>query len=101
MPPAEIDDSLERVPASVELLTPQADFVAVVDNSGGCPQLVGCCDNGECYPTPPGGREDEWDQISRLIKPSGGEECDIVDYDDPAPDETWAELFRQSDFLDL
>ena len=33
VPECEIEDSLTRVPASIELLAPLTDFLAVVDNS--------------------------------------------------------------------
>jgi hypothetical protein len=49
VPEAEIDDSMRRVPASVGLLAPLADFLAVVDNSADTPHLVEYCDAGTCY----------------------------------------------------
>lgn len=49
VPVEEIDDSIARVPRSVAMLAPLADFVAVVDNSGKKPHLVQYCDAEECY----------------------------------------------------
>ena len=45
VPPEEIEDSLRRVPAAVDLLAPLAQFVATIDNSAETPTLVRWRDN--------------------------------------------------------
>jgi len=63
VPVREIDDSLARVPRSVDHLRPLADFLAVVDNSGCCPRLVEYCDSDACYPA-----GDEWAHLGSKLE---------------------------------
>ena len=64
VPVEEIDDSIRRVPRSVQSLAPLADFIAVVDNSAERPFLVEYCDRDACYTC-----IDEWDQLSNRLEP--------------------------------
>jgi len=45
VPDSEIADSLARVPRAVEMLTPYASFVAIIDNSSAVPTLLKWVDN--------------------------------------------------------
>ena len=95
VPLREIDDSLARVPQSVQALAPLADLVAVVDNSDCCPRLVECCDRESCRDV-----EDEWGEISRLVTPP--EDCPVDDCG-PADSRAWSDAFRlfAGDFMDI
>ena len=68
VPLAELEDSLERVPRSVNALAPLADFLAVVDNSeaSGVPRLTAYCDLDVCMSC---GAE-EWQQLSNRLSAS-------------------------------
>lgn len=103
VPVREIDDSLERVPRSVKLLQPFADFLAVVDNSADRPYLVEYCDRESCRPC-----FNEWEQLAgrlecqeparavaqpawRAVDASDSpEECVI----DNADDDAWQQISR-------
>jgi len=65
VPPAEIEDSLARVPASIELLAPLTDFLAVVENSGATPTLVDYCDTEACHILPEGC--DAWSELTSRL----------------------------------
>eukprot|EP00903_Cladosiphon_okamuranus_P008902 g8521.t1 len=49
VPEAEIKDSLYRVPRTVAILLPKADFVAYIKNDGDQPRLTGFCDWSGCH----------------------------------------------------
>ncbi|CAM9995348.1 unnamed protein product [Pylaiella littoralis] len=49
VPDAEIKDSLYRVPRTVAILMPKADFVAYIKNDDDQPRLIGYCDWNGCH----------------------------------------------------
>jgi len=59
VPKAEVLDSLSRVPISVNLLAPEAEFLAVIDNSDDAPTLIKHCDTMSCSYS-----KNDWPQIS-------------------------------------
>ena len=68
IPPADVVDSIERVPKSVAVLADLVDFYARLDNSteGGPPQLTKYCDHEQCYlMRHPGETERGWREIGR------------------------------------
>ena len=67
VPISEIDDSIARVPRSVEQLRTRVDFLAVVDNSADKPYLVEYCDNELCQVC-----LDDWGQLSARL----AEDCE-------------------------
>ena len=71
VPISEIDDSLARVPRSVERLRTAVDFLAVVDNSAGKPFLVEYCDDESCKVC-----LDDWGQLSERLEAGCDERAD-------------------------
>eukprot|EP00965_Chrysotila_dentata_P193008 6175492-Pleurochrysis_carterae.AAC.4 len=63
VPESEVRDSIERVPKTVDLLSKELDFLAVIDNSGARPQLVKYCDEEMCYL-----QQECWDQIKKRFR---------------------------------
>lgn len=93
VPEAEIDDSMTRVPKAVALLAPQADFIAVVDNSADTPHLVEYCDGETCFV------EDEaldgWAELSERLSTelAGREYCDVFECDE-TPEDAWERIAK-------
>lgn len=95
VPVSEIDDSITRVPRSVELLRTHCDFLAVVDNSADRPYLVEYCDSESCQVC-----LDDWGQLSARLE-AGCDERSVGDADDEADEciiasagEEWEQIAR-------
>eukprot|EP00752_Nemacystus_decipiens_P007227 g6468.t1 len=66
VPEAEIKDSLHRVPRTVAILMPKADFVAHIKNDGDHPRLTGFCDWNGCHRNVLGGWNEVKDRFATL-----------------------------------
>ncbi|CAM9804924.1 unnamed protein product [Ectocarpus fasciculatus] len=66
VPEAEIKDSLYRVPRTVAILMPKADFVAHIKNDGEQPRLTGFCDWQGCHRNILGGWNEVKDRFATL-----------------------------------
>jgi len=103
VPAAEIEDSLQRVPASIELLAPLTDFLAVVDNSAeDVPKFVEYCTAEACHLEQEGC--DAWSELtSRLCADEIGDEAsgmvsvDRGDDELPCDEVPWARIGRHFD----
>ena len=74
VPVGEIDDSIARVPRSVQQLRTLVDFLAVVDNSADRPYLVEYCDGETCQLC-----LDDWGQLSARLAAGCDERTDTAD----------------------
>jgi len=94
VPECEIEDSLTRVPASIELLAPLTDFLAVVDNSDDhSPTLCEYCDLEACHTVELGC--EAWTEFSSRLCDEG-DAADAAD-EPESQDEAWTQISRHFD----